>query len=160
MRQPKSASSLSNCWCILMTKSPSTCPMMRHLMVSERFYHTGFQMAQTDRPIRYMSRSLSSAEGGYSQLKKEALVIILSLKKFHQYLFGKHCTIVMDHKPLLGLLGENKGIPQLAAARMQRWSLIFAAYEYKEGSKHGNADALSRLPLPTTPITTPREGGW
>ncbi|KAJ8385583.1 hypothetical protein AAFF_G00184450 [Aldrovandia affinis] len=30
--------------------------------------------------------------------------------------------------------------------------------EYKEGSKHGNADALSRLPLPTMPVDTPREG--
>lgn len=116
----------------------------------------------TDRPIGYMSRSLSSAERGYSQLEKEALAIIFGLKKFHQYLFGKHCTIVTDHKPLLGLLGEHKGIPQQAAARMQRWALTLAAYEYtleyKEGSKHGNADALSRLPLPSTPKVTPREG--
>ncbi|KAJ8404479.1 hypothetical protein AAFF_G00337460 [Aldrovandia affinis] len=39
---------------------------------------------------------------------------------------------------------------------------ILAAYEYtleyKEGSKHGNADALSRLPLPTMPVDTPHEG--
>lgn len=45
---------------------------------------------------------------------------------------------------------------------MQRWALTLAAYEYtleyKEGSKHGNADALSRLPLPSTPKVTPREG--
>ena len=116
----------------------------------------------TDRPIGYMSRSLSSAERGYAQLEKEALAIIFGLKKFHQYLFGNHCTIVTDHKPLLGLLGENKGIPQMAAARMQRWALTLAAYdytlEYKEGSKHGNADALSRLPLPTAPSVTQQEG--
>ncbi len=44
---------------------------------------------------------------------------------------------------------------------MQRWALLLAAYEYtleyKEGSKHGNADALSRLPLPNTHITTTQE---
>lgn len=67
-----------------------------------------------------LSRSLSTAQWGYSQLEKEALAIMFGLKKFHQYLFGKHCTIVTDHKPLLG---ENKGIPQQAAARMQRWVL-------------------------------------
>ncbi|XP_062401725.1 LOW QUALITY PROTEIN: uncharacterized protein K02A2.6-like [Sardina pilchardus] len=114
-----------------------------------------------DRPIGYMSRSLSSAERGYSQLEKEALAIIFGLKKFHQYLYGKHCTIVTDHKPLLGLFGELKGIPQQAAARMQRWALMLAAYEYtleyKEGSRHGNADALSRLPLPSRPKATPQE---
>nr|XP_061834657.1 uncharacterized protein K02A2.6-like [Nerophis lumbriciformis] len=115
----------------------------------------------SEKPIGYMSRSLTVAERGYSQLEKEALAIMFGLKKFHQYLFGKHCTIITDHKPLLGLLGESKSIPQLAAARMQRWALLLAAYEYtleyKEGSKHGNADALSRLPLPVMPSSTPRE---
>lgn len=110
----------------------------------------------TDRPIGYMSRSLSSADWGYSHLEKEALAIIFGLKTFHQYLFGKHCTIEIDHKTLLGLLGESKGIPQ------QRWVLILAAYEYtleyKEGSKHRNADALSRDILPTMSIATQHEG--
>ena len=67
-----------------------------------------------------------------------------------------------DHKPLLGLLGENKGIPMMAAARIQRWALTLEAYDYtlayKEGSKHANADALSRLPLPDSPAVTPPAG--
>lgn len=116
----------------------------------------------TDRPIGYMSRSQSPAERGYTQLEKEALAIIFGQKKFHQYLFGSLCTIVTDHKPLLGLLGEIKGIPQMAAARMQR-SLILTAYEYtleyKEGSKHGNTDALSRLPIPTAPSSATTQEG-
>ena len=39
----------------------------------------------------------------------------------------------------------------MAAARIQRWTLILAGYEYeilhKEGMKNGKADCLSRLPL-------------
>ena len=42
----------------------------------------------------------------------------------------------------------------MAAARIQRWALILAGYEYeilyKEGKKNGNADCLSRLPLKET----------
>ena len=38
----------------------------------------------------------------------------------------------------------------MAAARIQRWALTLAAYnysiEYKPGPEHANADALSRLP--------------
>ena len=47
----------------------------------------------------------------------------------------------------------------MAAARIQRWALTLAAYnytiKYKPGIEHGNADALSRLPLPVRPQTTP-----
>ena len=47
----------------------------------------------------------------------------------------------------------------MAAARIQRWALILSAYDYaiqyKEGIQNANADALSRLPLPDTPGSTP-----
>ncbi|XP_072144423.1 uncharacterized protein [Dermacentor andersoni] len=46
----------------------------------------------------------------------------------------------------------------MAAARIQRWSLLLGAYqykiEYKPGSDNLNADALSRLPLETTEDTS------
>ncbi|CAB4020383.1 Hypothetical predicted protein [Paramuricea clavata] len=49
--------------------------------------------------------------------------------------------------------------PPMAAARIQRWALILSAYDYsiqyKEGIQNANADALSRLPLPDTPGSTP-----
>ena len=48
------------------------------------------------------------------------------------------------------------GIPTLATARMQRWSLILSAYdyttEYVSGSSNHCADCMSRLPLPGQPI--------
>ena len=105
----------------------------------------------TERPIGYVSRSLQEAERKYSTLEKEALAIIFSVKKFHQFLYGHRFIIKTDHKPLEGLLNEKKGIPSQAAPRIQRWALTLASYEYeisyKAGQTNGNADGLSRLPF-------------
>ncbi len=106
----------------------------------------------TERPVCYASRSLSSAERNYGHIEKEGLALVFAVKKFHHYLFGFKFTIYTDHKPLLGLFGENKAIPDRSAARIARWALLLTAYDYKleyrQGSLNGNADALSRLPLP------------
>ena len=49
------------------------------------------------------------------------------------------------------ILNPRKGIPSLAAARLQHWAIILSAYryeiEFKCTSEHCNADGLSRLPL-------------
>ena len=104
----------------------------------------------SERPVAMASRSLNQAERNYSQLEKEALSIIFGVKKFHKYIYGKKVEILTDHKPLSTLLGSKAGIPTLAAARLQRWSIILSAYDYdikyRKGSDHGNADGLSRLP--------------
>ena len=50
----------------------------------------------------------------------------------------------------------------MASARIQRWALTLSAYNYtisyKPGSQHGNADLLSRLPLPGSPKEVPLPG--
>ena len=102
----------------------------------------------SERPVAMASRTLTKAERGYAQIEKEALSLIFGVKKFHMYLYGNSFTLVMDNRPLVTLFGAKTGIPTLAAARMQRWSLILSAYdysiEYRKSIDH--ADALSRLP--------------
>ena len=53
-------------------------------------------------------------------------------------------------------------MPAMVSARIQQWALTLAAYDYKivykPGSKHANADMLSRLPLPQTPSEIPIPG--
>ena len=117
----------------------------------------------SERPIGFASRTPAPAEKKYSQLDKEGLAIIFGIKKkFHQRVFGRSFQITSDHKPLLRLLGENKGVPVMASARMQRWALTLAAYEYrlvyKGGKDNGNSDALSRLPLPSYHSEVPVPG--
>lgn len=104
-----------------------------------------------DRPIAYASRSLTSAEKNYSQLEREALAIIFGITKFHQYLYARQFTLWTDNKPLSLILGPKKGIPVLAASRLQRWAVMLGAYSYdikfRSAEKNGNADFLSRLPI-------------
>ena len=63
-----------------------------------------------------------------------------------------------DHRPLQTIFGKKTGVSTLAAARLQRWSLILSAYRYKikhrKGSEHSNADAMFRLPCnePSQPL--------
>lgn len=79
---------------------------------------------------------------------------MFGVKKLHSCLSRRHFTLVTDHKPLLGLLTENPAIPPQASARIQRWALTLAMYEYnlsfKPTQAHANADAMSHYPLPET----------
>ena len=116
----------------------------------------------SERPIAYTSRTLSSAEKNYSQLEREALSIIFSVKRFHQYLYGHSFTLYSDHKPLEHLHNETRQVPPMASSRIQRWALTLSAYKYiikyKPGKHLSNADALSRLPLPEVPTHVPVPG--
>ena len=75
----------------------------------------------------------SSSKQNYAEVGKEALSLIFGVKRFHSYLYGRHFTIVTDHKPLTAILGPKKGIPPLAAARLQRWAWILS------GSRRGRS---------------------
>ena len=99
----------------------------------------------------YASRTLSTAKSNYGHIEKEGLALVFAVKKCHHYLFGHRFTMVTNHKPLLGLFSEHKGLPDRSAARILRWALLLSAYDYKlefrPGVEHANADGLSRLPL-------------
>ena len=112
----------------------------------------------SEKPVGFVSRTLSDTERKYSQIEKEALACVFGVKRFHTYLFGHHFTLQTDHKPLKTLFNETKEIPTQASGRIRRWALTLSAYEYtiacRTTGQHANADAMSRLPLPETPKKT------
>ena len=112
---------------------------------------------RSEKPITFASRTLTKRQHTYSQIEKEALAIVYAVKKFHQYLFGRHFFLYTDHKPLLGLLSELKGIPSMAAARIQCWPILLSAYnctlKYHSGIENSNVDFFNDA-IPMTNITS------
>lgn len=103
------------------------------------------------RPIAFASRSLAKAEENYAMIDKEALAIFFGVKKFQQYLLGNAFVLRTDHKPLLAIFGEHRGIPVMAASRLQRWAFFLSGFNYSiqyiNGISNQPADYLSRAPL-------------
>ena len=104
-----------------------------------------------EHPIAFTSRTLSVSEKNYSQIEKDALSLIVGIRKFHKYIYGRHFTLVTDHHPLTALFGSKSGVPALAAGRLQRWAFL-SSYDYeiefRNTKAHANVDSLSQLPLP------------
>ena len=102
-----------------------------------------------EKPIAFVSRTLTASEKNYAQIEKEALALVFGVHRFHQYLYGRKFTLLTDHRPLTTILGPKKGMPAIAAARLQRWAVQLAAYtydiEFKSTHDRGNANALSCL---------------
>jgi len=52
---------------------------------------------------------------------------------------------------LWAIFGEKKGIPVMAAGKLQLWAMFLSGFDYNivyvKGGENGAADGLSRLPL-------------
>ena len=98
--------------------------------------------------ISYASRSLLDREKCYSTTEKEALAIIFAIDHYRVYLLGREFTLITDHSALQWLHSvEPKG-------RLARWVMALQEFSFvvkhRPGTANQNADALSRMPLPTS----------
>ncbi|GBG63240.1 hypothetical protein CBR_g37326 [Chara braunii] len=97
-----------------------------------------------ERPIRFESRTLNSAERRYSQFKKEVLAILHCLKTFQAYLFGRRFILRIDPSNVTGALKNYRPIdPTLG-----RWVGFIWQFDYKIERIAGirnKADGLSRV---------------
>lgn len=116
----------------------------------------------TELPTAYASGVLSDFERRYSTIEHETLAIVFGLQKFQQFLLGRKYILKTDYKPFEVLFGHNAQLPQLAANRIDRWSVLLTMYNYEikyiSGTLNHTADMLSRLPGHDEASTIEREG--
>lgn len=110
------------------------------------------QVGQIEKPVCFASSTLTPAQLNYGQIHKEALAVMFGVSKFHKYLYGTEFTLVTDSSALKQIFNPQKGSTAVAISRLHRWAVILSNYSYRvvhrPGKSIGNADALSRLPLP------------
>ncbi|CAB3388349.1 Hypothetical predicted protein [Cloeon dipterum] len=53
----------------------------------------------------------------------EALAVVWAVKKFRQFLWGRKFTLITDHKPLIGIFGEGKGVNEDLPTKLKRLPL-------------------------------------
>ena len=97
------------------------------------------------RAVCYASRTLTSVERRYSQTEKEALALVCSCERLHQFLYGMDFEFVTDHKPLQTIYSPTSK----PSAPIERWVLRLQPFTFRVRYVPGPqniADALSRLP--------------
>ncbi|GFT39656.1 retrovirus-related Pol polyprotein from transposon 17.6 [Trichonephila clavipes] len=102
-----------------------------------------------ENPIAFFSKKLTETQTRWATIEREAYAVIEALKCFDSWIFGAEIEVISDHNPLTYLTLTT---PQ--SAKLTRWALALQRYNiaisYRKGVKHGNADALSRLPIPVS----------
>ena len=81
-----------------------------------------------ERPVIFVSRSLSDSEKNYSQLEREGLGVIFAFTRLRQYLLGRKFKLVVDNKPLSSII--SKKLPSMASSGLQRWTLKMLEYDF------------------------------
>ena len=81
---------------------------------------------QDGKPIECASRSLTTTERKWAQIKKEALAVVFGLERFDQYTYGRKVIIQNDHKPLESIL--RKSLSQ-ASKRLQALTMRIHRYD-------------------------------
>ena len=106
-----------------------------------------------ERVIAYSSFALTPEQKKYCTTRKELLSIVRFTRHFRHHLLGRIFTVRTDHSSLTWLLKYKDPEGQIA-----RWMEELSQYnmvvQHRPGTKHGNADALSRRPDRLTPCTS------
>ncbi|CAC5422171.1 unnamed protein product [Mytilus coruscus] len=92
-----------------------------------------------------MSKALNKHEISYCTTRKELLAVIIALKNFHPYVYGRPVLLRTDNAAVSWLQSLKDPTGQVA-----RWLQTLGTYNFKvthrAGRKHTNADAMSRNP--------------
>jgi hypothetical protein len=90
-----------------------------HVHIDASNYAIGMMLAQNpkdimDKPIYYANQLMTKVQKNYSTMKKEALMLIYTIKRFHHYLLGNNFMFFVDHQVLTYLVNKPTIIGQMA----------------------------------------------
>lgn len=98
-----------------------------------------------EKVIAYGSKTLSKSQMRYCTTFRELLAVVVFVKQFKHYLYGKHFLLRTDHSSLTWLKSFKEPEGMIA-----RWISALDTFDFeikhRKGSLHCNADALSRRP--------------
>lgn len=130
-------------FCVATDASKNGIGAVLYQVIDDRYHYIGF-----------MARSLTKSERNYSTTKRELLAIVYALRKYHQFLWGKHFKLYTDHKALVYLHTQP-----IANPMMVQWLDVICDYDFVvahlPGVKNVLPDRLSRLFTPEEEL----EGG-
>ncbi|CAH8583579.1 unnamed protein product [Schistosoma haematobium] len=98
-----------------------------------------------ERVIAYASRRLDKRETRYSTTRREMLALVKFSQHFRHYLLGRPFRVRTDHRALQWLRSFREPEGQVARWQERLQEFDFTC-EYRPGSRHTNADSLSRIP--------------
>ncbi|GMI89777.1 hypothetical protein HRI_002647000 [Hibiscus trionum] len=102
-------------------------------------------LTQCGRPLAFLSKGLGVRHQALSVYEKEMMAALVAVKKWSNYLIGRHFKIKTDHQSLR-FLTENQAV----TPAQQKWVIKMMGYDfevcYKKGINNTVADALSRRP--------------
>ena len=103
-----------------------------------------------EHPVAYASQKLTTTQGNWAVIEREAYAVIWGLQKYRDIIFGAEITVYVDHNPLT-FLSESA----TKSAKLTRWLLALQEFnlklEYKRGVNNKVADFLSRISARTKP---------
>ena len=112
-----------------------------HVYTDASDYQLGGVIMQSNKPLAFYSRKLTSAQKNYTTGEKELLSVIEVLREFRNILLGHKLVIHTDHKNLL--------YKSLSSPRLERWRMLLEEFdmtlEHVAGEANIVADGISRL---------------
>lgn len=109
-----------------------------------------------ERPVLYISKTLSPAEHRYWPTELETAALVWALQKLQQYTDQGQITVHCDHQAIIHAFKDQGPVKGKRSERLVNWRLYLARFAgrmeivHKPGKEHRNADALSRLANVTT----------
>ena len=101
------------------------------------------------KPIAFTFQFLNSCKKRYSVNKLDILGVVWSIEYFKNYLYGKHFTVITDHRALLSILKKIRSNKSYNS-RLTRWIDRLLPFqfdiEYLPGAKMGLVDYNSTQP--------------